>query len=144
MRELFSQIGEKYMSEYDENNITDEYFLTLLKKININDRVRVININRAYSNYFDEESYFTVKEWIVSRVDFVESDADKLMNYYAPYINAELMNTMEHILKSNMHQSMARTFLQMPRGITFDKTNDDIFLKPYFVLMKKLEKIYKC
>ena len=103
-----------------------------------------INVGTAFRleiNRLRIESYFTVKEWIVSRVDFVESDADKLMNYYAPYINAELMNTMEHILKSNMHQNMARTFLQMPGGITFEKIKDDIFLKPYFVLMKKLEKI---
>jgi hypothetical protein len=38
---------------------------------------------------------------------------------------------------------MARSLLQLPAGISFGESNDDIFLKPYFDLMKKLETIEK-
>lgn len=42
-----------------------------------------------------------------------------------------------------MHQTMARSLLQLPAGISFGESNDDIFLKPYFDLMKELETIEK-
>ena len=141
MRDIFSQLGLKYTGEYDENNITKEYCTELLRKLNIDDRVSVINVRRMYSTKVEKESYFTVKEWIISRIEFVESEADKIMKYYAPYINYELMKTLERILQSAMHQNMARSFLQSPVGISFDSCNDDVFLEPYYTLMKKLEEM---
>ena len=141
MREIFSQLGKKYMGTYDENNVTDEYCYELLRKINVNDRIDVLNVRRTYSASVDENAHFTVKEWIISRVAFVESEADKLLKYYAPYVDAELMVAVEDILKSSMHQNMAWSLLQLPNGITFESSNDDIFLFPYYELMKKLESL---
>ena len=141
MREIFSQLGKKYMGTYDENNVTDEYCYELLKKINVNDRVVVLNVRRTYSPIVNEDAHFTVKEWIISRVEFVESETDKLLKYYAPYIDTELMVTLEDTLKSAMHQNMARSLLQLPNGISFESTNDDVFLFQYYKLMKKLESV---
>ena len=143
MRELLSHLGNKYMETYDENNATHEYWYELLKKVKTNDRIGVLNVKRAYSPRVDENAHFTVKEWIISRVEIIESDIDKVFKYYAIYIDAELMITLEEILKSAMHQNMARCFLQMPNGISFECTNDDSILFPYYNLMKKLETVSK-
>ena len=143
MREIFSYLGSKYMGHYDEEDISDGYMFELLKKMNINDRICVLNARRTYSTNFSDEMYFTVKEWIITRIEFVESEIDKLMKYYAPYINTALMKTLENILKSAMHKNMALSLLQLPAGVSFEKINDDIFLKPYFDLMKELETIEK-
>ncbi len=143
MREIFSHLGSKYMGHYDEDDISDSYMFELLRKMNINDRIGVLNARRTYSSNVSDEMHFTVKEWIITRIELVESEIDKLMKYYAPYINTELMKTLESILKSAMHQTMARSLLQLPAGISFGESNDDIFLKPYFDLMKELETIEK-
>lgn len=143
MREIFSHLGGKNMDHYDEEDITDAYMFELLRKLNIDDRIGVLNVRRTYSTSVNDEMHFTVKEWIISRIEFVESEIDKLMKYYAPYINTELMKTLECILKSAMHQNMARSLLQLPAGVSFKESNDDIFLKPYFDLMKELEAIEK-
>lgn len=141
MREIFSQLGNKYMGKYDENNVSDEYCYELLKKINVNDRIGVLNVRRMHFPIIDENAHFTVKEWIISRVDFVESETDKLLKYYAPYIDTELMVTLEDILKSAMHQNMVRSLLQLPSEIYFESANNDIFLFQYYKLMKKLESV---
>lgn len=75
------------------------------------------------------------------QIKFVEDEIDKLMKYYSSYVNTELMHTLEDILKSAMHQTMARSLLQLPTEVRFDESRDDIFLKPYSDLMKELEKI---
>lgn len=141
MREIFSQLGIIYMGEYDESRVNNEYWLDLLKKINIDDKVRVINPSRFYSASQSEEAHFTVREWILSRVSLVESDIDKIMKYYTPYVTTDLMNAMEQIIRSPMHQNLARSLLHLQTNISFYNMNDDIFLKPYFALMKDLEKI---
>ena len=141
MREIFSHLGSKYMDHFNEDDVTDQYMFELLRKININDRIGVLNVRRTYSTIVNDEMHFTVKEWILTRIEFVESEIDKLMKYYAPYINTELMKTLEDILKSAMHQNMARTLLQLPAGVRFEESDDDIFLKSYYNLMKELEKI---
>ncbi len=139
MRELLSYLGEKYMGYYKEEDVTDEYFLCLLKKISLHDRIRVLHVRRVNAPSIGEESYFTVKEWMLSRIEYTESEIDKIMKYYVPYINIELMTTLEDILKSVMHNSMAHILLQIPNGVSFKDNNEDIYLKPYFDLMKKLE-----
>lgn len=141
MGELLSQLGTMYMGEYDEDRATSEYWLDVLRQINTNDRVGVLKAERLHSTSPNEESYFTVKEWIISRVEFVESDADKLMRYYAPYINANLMKTIEHILQSPIHQNLARSMLKLPPGISFSDINGDIFLNSYYALMRDLKKM---
>ncbi len=66
MGELLSQLGTMYMGEYDEDKATSEYWLDVLRQINTNDRVGVLKSERLYSTSPNEESYFTVKEWIIS------------------------------------------------------------------------------
>lgn len=141
MREILSQLGNRYMGFYDESKTTYEYWYELLKKIDINDRIGVLNIRRTYSSNIDEDAYFTVKEWTVTRIELVERETDKLLSYYATYLNVDLMMTLEDILKSSMHQVMAKSLLQSPNGVSFESTCEDIFLYPYYKLMKKLESV---
>ncbi len=51
------------------------------------------------------------------------------------------MKVLEDIPKSAMHQNMARILLQLPDGIRFEESKNNSFLKPYYDLMKELEKI---
>lgn len=135
-----------------ENNIIDlimreekplERKVTMLHKINVTDRVDVIHPNRIYSLPAGEESHFTVKEWIISRIEFVENEIDNIFKYYPSYVTPELMKTMEEILHSAMHQNLGRSLLQTPNGISFSGCNQDVFLKPYYNLMKDLEDVKK-
>ena len=98
-------------------------------------------MRRMHFPITDENNHYTVKEWILSRVEFVESETDKLLKYYAPYIDTELMVALEDILKSAMHQHMARYSLQNPGRTSFERTKDEMFLLQYYKLMKKLESV---
>ena len=141
MNSLFEELGKFYMKGYNENSVTDEYLYGLLEKINVTDRVDVLNSNRTNLGYTNAESYFTVKEWIISRVDFVEKEIDKIFQYYAQYITTDLMKSLESIQRSPIHQNMVRSLFQMPICPTFKGINQDIFMKPYYKQMKNLEDI---
>lgn len=141
MRSLFQELGKIYTDGYDEDCVTDEYFFALLKKFNGDDRTQVLNSAKVNFGKISAETHFTVREWVISRVDFVEKESDKIFQYYAQYITPELMKTLESILRSPMHRNMARSFLVMPRCPSFKEMNQDIFMKPYYDQMKKLENI---
>lgn len=141
MRSLFEELGKIYMDGYDKNIVADEYFFELLKKFNGDDRIQVLNSAEVNFGKINAETHLTVREWVISRVNFVEKESDKIFQYYAQYITPELMKTLESILRSPMHRNMARSFLIMPRCPSFKEMNQDIFMKPYYDQMKKLETI---
>lgn len=137
MKEIFDYIAKKYIADYDANKLlTSEQFVMIMQKLDFDDEVNVINVNRANMS----NCHFTVKEWLCSRMKFIEHDIDKLYMYYAVYISPELMIALENILKSAMHQNMGRTFLHLPQKISFKECNEDIFFEPYYKLMKELQK----
>ena len=138
MNEMFEHIACKYVADYAINRIlTDEQFVIIMQKLDFDDEINVVNANRANMS----NCYFTVKEWLRSRMEFIEHDIDKLYSYYAAYISPELMNVLEKILKSAMHQNMGRTFFQLPQKISFKECNKDIFFEPYYKLMKELREV---
>ena len=143
MNEIFLELGKKYIGEYDENCITSEILLNALRKINFNDRISVLYPSRLNLGKIDDNSYFTVKEWILTRIEFIEHDTDALFKYYATYITPDLMKILERIPKTFMHYNLARKTFQMPFNTTFEKCNEDIVLTPYFALMKELKAIEK-
>ena len=139
MKEIFDELGKRYIENYSEKGITDELLFDLLKRINSNDRVQVLNTARLSSTTVTDGDYFTVKEWIISRLNFVEHEIDSLFKYYPSYMTPQLMKTLEEIMQSTMHQNLGRSLLQMPAGISFADCKQDIFLKPYYGLMKDLD-----
>lgn len=141
MRDIFRRIFEKYDGVYNEEYLTSENFLDILHKIKTFDRINVVAASRSYLGQINESSYFTVKEWILTRLEFIEHDIDCLFKYYSAYVTPELMNVLEKILQSVLHQNIARVTLQSPNGISFEECNKDFFLKPYFDLMKELESL---
>ncbi|MBR6124765.1 hypothetical protein IKQ19_14410 [Candidatus Saccharibacteria bacterium] len=141
MSEIFLELGRKYNGKYDENDTTSKILLEILRKINFNDRITVLNPSRLNLNNIDDNSYFTVKEWIITRLEFIEHDTDALFKYYTVYITPDLMKILEKIPKTFMHCNLARMAFKMPFNTTFEKCNEDILLTPYFALMKELQSV---
>ena len=140
MKEIFARLAEVYISGYNrDQQLSKDQLKFILQNLDFDQTVKVINANRANRS----NCYFTVKEWMASRMEFIEHDIDKLCTYYATYISPELMNILENILKSTMHQNMGRNFFQLPQKISFKECNEDIFFEPYYMLMEELEKIKK-
>lgn len=138
MKEMFEHIACKYIADYEANKLlTDEQLVTIMQNLDFDDEVNVVNVNRANMS----NCHFAVKEWLRSRMEFIEHDIDKLYIYYAAYISPELMNVLEKILKSAMHQNMGRTFFHLPQKISFKECNEDIFFEPYYKLMKELQEV---
>ena len=102
MERFLSHIGMR-----SSDNPTDEYFLELLRKIDLNGRVAVLNIARVNITKVDKDAYFTVREWIDLCVREVEDEIDKLLSYYSSFISPELMSILEQIPKSMVHRNMA-------------------------------------
>ena len=139
MNTIFVQLGEKYVESYDNKNpLTEQQLSEICHNLNFSDEISVVNIQRIYQ----DNSHFTVKEWLLSRIQYIESEINKLYLYYATYISSDLMEVFEKILESPMHQNMARSFLQSPINISFKK-GEDIFFEPYYKLMQELEKVGK-
>ena len=90
MKEIFDELGKRYIENYSEKGITDELLFDLLKRINSNDRVQVLNTARLSSTTVTDGDYFTVKEWIISRLNFVEHEIDSLFKYYPSYMTCLL------------------------------------------------------
>ena len=106
-----------------------------------NDRINVVAAKRSWPTRIDETSYYTVKEWIITRLEFVEHEIDCIFKYYSVYVTPELMSVLEKILGSTMHQNFARVTLQSPVNLSFEKCSEDYFFKPYFDLMMELESL---
>lgn len=149
MGSIFEELGKIYMNGYDKNSVTDKYLLDLLKKINASDMIQVLNPEKYRLGQDNSAAYFTVKEWIISRVRTIEMLSDKIFQYYEQYLTTELIETLESIQKSPMHRIMARQLLlisdcepckEIPKDI-FKEIPKDIFMKPYYEQMKKLENI---
>lgn len=140
MKEMLEHLAQRYVEDFDySKQITTEQFITIMHNLDFDHEVNVINIKRANMH----NCHFTVKEWMNSRMEFIEHDIDKLYIYYATYISPELMEVLEDILKSSMHQDMGRTFSHLPQKVTFNECNDDIFFEPYYKLMKRLNEVKK-
>ena len=141
MNDIFRRVLEKYDGHYDKSCVTGGKLLDVLHKLKTNDRINVFAASRVSSAHMDESSYYTVKEWITTRLEFVEYEIDCIFKYYSFFITPELMQVLEKILKSRMHKNFARNILQSPDNISFRECNEDIFFTPYFDLMKKLESL---
>ena len=141
MDDIFRRIVEKYESPYNKQNMTSEKILEILHKIKTLDRINVVAAKRSSSAHMDDTSRFTVKEWILTRLEFIEHEIDCIFKYYSFFITPELMQVLEKILKSRMHNNFARNLLQSPDNISFKECNEDIFFTPYFDLMKELESL---
>lgn len=136
MREIFKQLGKLYIDGYQENmGISHNDVEELVKKVNSEDYVHVINPRLMNQ----ENNQYKVKEWITSRVEFIERDIDRLCTYYAQYISPELSDVLDQILDSTMHNNLCRSMFQSPNGIVFRSMNQDIFFAPYYDLVEKLE-----
>lgn len=136
MRDIFDKLAAIYISEYKAGKeLTEEQLTVILHNLDFDQEVNVINVNRANRS----NCHFTTKEWLHSRLEFIEHDIDKLYLYYSSYISPELMDVLEKILKSPMHQNMGRTLMNLPQKISFKECNEDIFFKEYYELMKELE-----
>ena len=141
MGSIFEELGKIYMNGYDKNSVTDKYLLDLLKKINASDMIQVFNPEKFRPKQDNSAAYFTVKEWIISRVRTIEMLSDKIFQYYEQYLTTELIETLESIQKSPMHRNMARQLLYISVCEPCKEIPKDIFMKPYYEQMKKLENI---
>lgn len=141
MDDIFRRIVEKYDGKYDKCCMTRKKLLDVLHKMRINDRINVVAASRAFPVHLNESSYFTVREWIITRLEFVEHDIDCIFKYYSFFVTPDLMFVLEKILKSPMHKNFARSILQSPGDLSFEKCDEDIFFSPYFDLMKELESL---
>lgn len=141
MNEIFRDIVEKYDGHYDECCITKEKILEVFHKIKTQDRINVVAASRSSFLGVNDNSYFTVKEWILSRKEFIEHEIDCIFKYYSQFVTPELMMVLESILNSAMHKHFAGLIIQSPDNISFEKCNADEFFYPYFELMKKLENL---
>ena len=136
MKDIFKQLGKLYIDEYRENtDLSRNELKSIVKKVNSEDYVHVINPRRMNQ----ENNHFKVKEWIISRVEYVERDIDRLCSYYAQYISPELSDVLDKILDSTMHNNLCRSMFQSPNGVVFQSMNQDIFFEPYYDLIDQLE-----
>ena len=138
MQQLFLRISVLYLKRSDLEYFSDADFLNLCSSINQDDYTSALKLDRIGS----EQQYYTVKEWILYNVEYVEKEIDSIYKYYPLYVDSELMKIFEQILNSTMHKSMARTLLQMPtEQLTFSCTSEDSFFQPYYNLMGQLHEI---
>lgn len=138
MTEIFNYLALNYVKDYTSvDNLNEEQMFTMLINLNIDDEIKMINSSRVGM----KNQHFTVNEFIISRVQFIESSIDKLYIYYSQYISADLMDVLEKILKSTVHKNLLRSLLQISAEIPFKECKEDIFFMPYYKLMKKLNHI---
>lgn len=136
MKDIFRQLDKLYIEGYQENNdLPKDELESLVRKVNSEDYVHVINPRLMNQ----EKNHFKVKEWIISRVEYIERDIDRLCTYYAQYISPELSDVLDQILDSTMHNNLCRSMFQSPNGIVFQSVNQDIFFEPYYDLIDQLE-----
>ncbi len=135
MKSIFYQLAKIYIDGYTRNTtLTSEHFLQIMHKLDFDDEVNVVKITKRNM----DNQNFTIKEWLVLRLELIEHDIDKLYTYYAAYISPKLMKILEDILNSPMHRYIERTSLNSPIKMPFKEYNEDIYFEPYYKLLEQL------
>ncbi len=134
---LFNQLCSLYCPDVNVNCLTKENLSQILKSIKSYHYITVIDPAKTM---FQEQRY-TVKEWMIHNTKGVESEIDKLYKYYGQYLPSELIDVLEEICSSNMHNLMGRSLLAGAQDVDFSKCSDDIFLSPYYENMKEIDNI---
>ncbi len=136
MEELFTRISKLYLKRNDIENFSSEDFLNLFRSIKQNDYTSALKPDRMGT----EKEHYTVKEWILYCVEYIEHEIDAIYKYYPLYIDSDLMKHLESILNSGMHKSMARLYLQIPpENCPFDKAESETFFSSYYNLENELK-----
>ena len=138
VNELFLHLDVNHNISAAFVDATDEQLLALLRGIDPNGNVPVINPRKAYNPQDLMKSEYTVKEWIISRVEFIERLVDNIRKYYPQYVTPELTLALDELVNSALHQNMCRTLLPIPSLGSFSDVNEDIFFTPYRDLIKRL------
>ena len=131
VEELFSHIDMNHVIKGKFTEASDEQLLVLLQSLKTDNRVSVLNPRRAYNPNNIKESEFTVKEWIISRIEFIEGMIDGLRKYYPQYVTPELTNALDAIVYSQLHQSMCRVQLQIPTPMSYAECKNESFFWTY-------------
>lgn len=140
MKEIFNRLKDLYLNKEEINLTDEEQLMILLQRTCSEDYVNLIDpLKYGRENI----AKFTVKEFIINRVTYIENEIEKLCTYYSNYISPDLMEVLELILNSTMHNTLARGILQFNTVIRFENLNHYSFYEPYFELIDKLEKIEK-
>lgn len=137
MHGLFNQLCGLYSHDVNINCLTKENLSQILKLIKLNEYVAVIDPAKSML----QEQRYTVKEWIIYSMKGVEDEIDKLYKYYGQYLPSKLIDVLEEICSSNLHNLVGRTLLASTRDVNFSKCNNDIFLLPYYENMREIENI---
>lgn len=144
MRNVFYEIGKIYIPGLDKNNLTDGDCSNILHKVNFDDKMDIINPSKILSCGTEEESHFSVKEWLIKSVGSIEREFDDLLNCYALYITPDLLKLSDQISNSNLHYYLVKMNLQYSIPISVAKLKKDIFFTPYLSLMNELIAQEKC
>lgn len=141
MREIFDRLSELYLSAEERTDLLDEeQLLLLLQRTKMEDTVKLINPTKDIRTGSAE---YTVREFITLKLELIERGIDRLCTYYNQYISPDLLMVFELITDSEMHNIFARKLMQSYNGVSFNNCNHDIYYKPYFELIGRLEDIKK-
>lgn len=105
-----------YVKNCPENQY-EEKDLEFLHKLKFLDKVQVVKASSIRGGNAD---YFTVREWLMHSITTTEKDIDNLYKYYGTNLSADLMETLEKILRSTYHV-IFKTLLEIPEELFLTK-----------------------
>lgn len=146
MRDILCEIGKIYISELNRNGLTENDCLIILRKINFNDKIDLINPLKLCLFDPDKDAHYSVREWLIKSVENIERDSDKLLIDYSLYIEPELMFLLDRICKSHIHYYLVKMNLKNSLPLSINKLEKDLYFTPYLRLMNELiaqEKLYR-
>ena len=132
MMELIREVVKVQFDRIPDEPYTENQLKELLK-VDTSRKLKILKLETSLSGQLD---YFTLKEWLITRIVAVERDIDRLLTYYTEYLDAGIVADLEDILNTAIHTHV-KSILGSPNDVSFAKIEDNYYWK-YYQLARKI------
>lgn len=131
MNELIKEVVKVQFKDIPKEPYTEDQLKELLNVVT-SQKLKIAKLETSRTGYLD---YFTLKEWLRTRIISVEKDIDRLLTYYAEYLDADVVADLEEILNTSIH-TYVKSIIGSTEDFNFAGTEDNFYWQYYHLSQK--------
>lgn len=133
MKELIHEVVKVQFKDIPKEPYTEKQLEELLNVVT-SQKMNTVKLTTSRTGHMD---YFTLKEWLETRIVSVEKDIDRLLTYYTEYLDADIVTDLETILNTSIH-TYVKSIIGSTVDFNFAGTGDNFYWQ-YYQLAQKIK-----
>lgn len=133
MMELIKEVIKVQFDRTPDEPYTEGQLKELLNVATFT-KLKIAKLETSRTGYLD---YFTLKEWLRTRIISVEDDIDRLLTHYKEYLSADIVEDLEEILNSSIH-TYVKSIIGSKGDFNFAGIDDNFYWQ-YYQLAQRIK-----